>query len=181
VSGIPTTPPMPGTEDSARLERQLRERQMLGESLADTVRRALEAGAVGQRARADLERALRRWDGTPEPADAEPIKAPGVRYMLAEEFREAGYFQEVNRRLLHPLGLALEVRIDAGGRIVGLGGIWDCRDDPEGINYQLDPEHAETAERRATFVDKEWASRREAREAALGYWIQPIEDVARER
>ncbi len=29
-----------------------------------------------------------------------------------KEFREFGYLQEVNRRFLHPLGLALEVVID---------------------------------------------------------------------
>jgi hypothetical protein len=34
---------------------------------------------------------------------------PGQPQMNVGEFRQAGYLQEVNRRLLHPLGLALEV------------------------------------------------------------------------
>ena len=30
------------------------------------------------------------------------------KYMPIKEFRERGYLQELNRRFLHPLGLALE-------------------------------------------------------------------------
>lgn len=51
-----------------------------------------------------------------------------------KEFREIGFLQEVNRRLLHPLGLALEVVIDADGT-ERLGGVWDYRDDPAGIVF----------------------------------------------
>jgi hypothetical protein len=80
-----------------------------------------------------------------------------VKRIDIAEFRERGYLQEVNRLMLHPLGLALEVVIDdckfcaASGRIDGgknhcehcdgrgkterLGGVWDYRDDPEGMLY----------------------------------------------
>ena len=51
-----------------------------------------------------------------------------------KEFKEEGYLQEANRRFFHPLGLALEVIIDKDGGVV-LGGIWDSRDDPEGILF----------------------------------------------
>jgi len=35
-------------------------------------------------------------------------------HMDIKEFKERGYLQEVNRKFLHPLGLALEVVIDDG-------------------------------------------------------------------
>jgi hypothetical protein len=84
-----------------------------------------------------------------------------VKRIDIAEFRERGYLQEVNRLMLHPLGLALEVVVDdckfcaASGRIDGgknhcehcdgrgkterLGGVWDYRDDPEGMMYAGEP------------------------------------------
>lgn len=56
------------------------------------------------------------------------------RYMDVAEFRRLGYLQEVNRRLLHPLGLALEVAVGPDGTET-LGRIQDHRDDPEGAWY----------------------------------------------
>lgn len=81
------------------------------------------------------------------------------------EFRERGYLHELNRRFLHPLGLALEVLRDADGN-EQLGGIWDYRDDPEGINFH-DPDPDKIAA-----IDAEWARREPARVAALGYMVQ---------
>ena len=53
-----------------------------------------------------------------------------------KEFQERGYLQEANRLFFHPLGLALEVIIDGEDlSTVRLGGIWDSRDDPEGIVF----------------------------------------------
>ena len=52
-----------------------------------------------------------------------------------KEFRELGLLVELNRAFLHPLGLALEVDIDKDGN-EKLGGIWDYRDDPEGMTYE---------------------------------------------
>lgn len=90
-----------------------------------------------------------------------------IRYMDIKEFREEGYLQEVNRLFLHPLGLAMEIIIADDGSAV-LGGIWDSRDDPEGIAFgdrDLVPKASRIAEL--------WASRAPAREAALGWVIQP--------
>jgi hypothetical protein len=39
--------------------------------------------------------------------------------MNIKEFREFGYLQELNRKYLHPLGLALEVTIDEKGHEIG--------------------------------------------------------------
>jgi len=58
-----------------------------------------------------------------------------VKRIGIKEFRDAGYLQEVNRRFLHPLGLALEVIVDEEDGSEKLGGIWDSRDDPEGFVF----------------------------------------------
>lgn len=83
------------------------------------------------------------------------------------EFRRIGYLQELNRQFLHPLGLALEVAIDDDGT-ERLGGIWDYRDDPEGLRYgdgEIDPDKVRR-------VLNEWSRRAVERDDALGYMIQ---------
>lgn len=92
------------------------------------------------------------------------------RRMDIAEFREAGLLQEVNRRFFHPLGLALMVRRDSDGT-EWLSGIWDARDDPEGIRFTSDHDLA----RKAGSVDALWAAREAVRRAALGYMVQPAE------
>lgn len=57
-----------------------------------------------------------------------------VKKMGIAEFREQGFLQEANRQFFHPLGLALEVNIDDDGKET-LSGMWDYRDDPEGMLY----------------------------------------------
>jgi hypothetical protein len=54
-----------------------------------------------------------------------------IKRIDIKEFRSLGFLQEVNRKFFHPLGLALEVIIEADGT-EKIGGIWDYRDDPEG-------------------------------------------------
>lgn len=83
------------------------------------------------------------------------------------EFRSGGYLQEVNRRFLHPPGLALEiVREDDGSE--HLGGVWDYRDDPEGMEFG-GVDLAPYAEK----IDGEWEAKRATREPALGFMVQP--------
>lgn len=123
---------------------------------------------------------------------------PPVKRMNVREFRERGYLQELNRRFLHPLGLALEVVIercgcddgeieegpagatwtaicptcDGTGKRERLGGVWDYRVDPEGIFYaDVDPEDLAG---KFAYIENEIAARRRARVTALGYWIQPV-------
>lgn len=96
-----------------------------------------------------------------------------VKRIDIKELREFGYLHELNRLFLHPLGLALEVVVEEDGT-ERLGGVWDYRDDPEGMAFADDTLDAEKARR----VALEEAQRRPAREAALGYWQQPLpEDV----
>lgn len=78
-------------------------------------------------------------------ADAKEIKRIDIK-----EFREQGFLQEANRLFFHPLGLALEiVQEDDGSEC--LGGVWDYRNDPEGMlfgNKSMNkPEFKEKAQR----------------------------------
>jgi hypothetical protein len=88
----------------------------------------------------------------------------------AKEFREQGYLQELNRCFLHPLGLALEVTVE-NGEIVGFGGVWDYRDDPEGIVFgegAIDPD-------KASRVTSELTEKAVTRMQKLGYVYQPVQ------
>ena len=87
-------------------------------------------------------------------------------------FMQEGYLQELNRRFLHPLGLALAVSIDDDGT-VQLDSILDFRFDPEGCVFGpgvIDPGKADRIEG----LERD---RKQAREAALGYWVQPTGDM----
>ena len=61
--------------------------------------------------------------------------ATEVKRMDIKDFRKFGFLQEANRLFFHPIGLALEVIVDDETEEERLGGIWDYRDDPEGILY----------------------------------------------
>lgn len=100
-----------------------------------------------------------------------------IKYIDIEEFVDKGYLQEANRRFFHPFGLALEVRFE-GSQMV-LGGIWDYRDDPEGIHYDLknsSEERIKTFNVRNWMLEKELDKKREKRKETLGFDIEPIPD-----
>jgi hypothetical protein len=87
------------------------------------------------------------------------------KYVDIKEFQEAGWVHEINRLFLHPVGMALEVKVDDAG-VYSLNGIWDERDDPEGIQYQ---------EVNQDKVKKVWdtlCERHPKRQEKLGYVIQ---------
>lgn len=99
-----------------------------------------------------------------------------VKYMDIKEFRKKGYLQELNRRFLHPLGLAMEVLIDDDGNET-LGGVWDYRDDKEGIIYNLDILDIDRVikfKERKEFIDLEIEKYKKNRIDILGYEIEPI-------
>lgn len=97
------------------------------------------------------------------------MKGDDVKRMDVKEFREFGYLQELNRQFLHPMGLALEVVQEEDGS-ERLGGVWDYRDDPDGIHYGEDM----ISEEKALRVIREARDRLNPRVEALGYWIQPL-------
>lgn len=53
--------------------------------------------------------------------------------LTAEEFKNEGFLQEVNRQFFHPLGLALALDVDKSSPTGVLQiEVWDERGDPEG-------------------------------------------------
>jgi hypothetical protein len=94
-----------------------------------------------------------------------------------KEFRELGYLQELNRRFLHPLGLALEIIRDSNGT-ESLGGIWDYRNQNEGIYYdykESDLDRINNSLQKKSFIDDEIEKRFKIRKEILGFDIEPIQ------
>lgn len=54
----------------------------------------------------------------------------GTKYLSANEIQELGVLLEINRRLLHPVGLTAEIGPNGTIRVE------DYRDDPEGVRYK---------------------------------------------
>lgn len=94
-----------------------------------------------------------------------------IKRMDIKEFREMGLLAELNREFLHPLGLALEVAIEDDGT-ERLGGIWDCRDDPEGILYSRDHFPTEKCKNAQKFIKEKHSQRYEV----LGFINQSIDN-----
>lgn len=92
-----------------------------------------------------------------------------TEFLDISEFRRLGYLQEVNRQFLHPLGLALEVVVEEDGT-ERLGGIWDYRDDPEGIFFGEDI----IDRARTRYVADEFHRIGVERQTRLGFAIQPV-------
>jgi hypothetical protein len=61
-----------------------------------------------------------------------------IKRMDIKEFRAKGFLQEANRQFFHPLGLALEVIINDETGEESLGGMWDYRNDDEGMFFSSD-------------------------------------------
>jgi len=93
-----------------------------------------------------------------------------IRRMPVSEFVTLGYLQELNRRFLHPLGLALEVEIEEDGD-VRFGGVWDYRDDPEGMAFS---DFSADDVARGDRISNELKDAEEMRKALLGWFIQPL-------
>lgn len=100
-----------------------------------------------------------------------------IKRIDIKEFREKGYLQELNRRFLHPLGLALEISVDDDGS-EKLGGIWDYREDNEGIYYDISNADLERKTRfndKKLYIDSEFENRCKNRKEILGFDIEPLD------
>jgi hypothetical protein len=71
--------------------------------------------------------------------------------------------------------LALEVNVDESGKAISLGGVWDYRDDPEGVCFG--DLSSSDAIRKARNVLSKQECLRESRRTLLGYEIQPIPET----
>ncbi len=96
-----------------------------------------------------------------------------IKRIDIKEFWELGFIQEINRRLLHPCGLALEVIIDTDTGEAKLGGVWDYRDDPEGMAFADDVISAS----KCLTVSKMLQEKSQVRLDVLNYIIQPVPEV----
>lgn len=97
-----------------------------------------------------------------------------IKYMDIGEFIDSGYLQEANRQFFHPLGLALVVACDEDDPDRWwLYGVWDNRDDPEGIVFADNTLSASKAD----FVQAQLEGREESRLEAVGYVVQPVPDI----
>lgn len=110
-----------------------------------------------------------------QPTDEEGVTQV-VKKMDIREFRELGFLHEINRLILHPAGMALEVHIDPATGAESLGGVWDCRDDTEGVAYGENYISPAKAEAVALMIE----ARGPARHAELGYVIQPVAPTVRQ-
>lgn len=103
--------------------------------------------------------------------------ANNIKRMEIKEFREKGYLQELNRRFLHPLGLALGVMINDDNTEC-LGRVWDFREDDEDICFDIANSDAERKDRfvkKKLFIDTELSNRTETRRKKLGFDIEPLD------
>ena len=95
-----------------------------------------------------------------------------MKQMSIKKFCEEGYLQEVNRRILHPLGLALQVVTDESGNET-LYGVWDARDDPEGIIFDGFIAGEKSFKENIEAIDSELDAKRKVREKLFGFYLQP--------
>jgi len=98
-----------------------------------------------------------------------------IRYLPLDEFVEQGYLQEANRQFFHPLGLALEIQFE-NGHAMSISGIWDYRDDPEGVAFYEAGLATDEALRKAANIAKCLAAKSQIRQEILGYVVQPLKD-----
>jgi hypothetical protein len=94
-----------------------------------------------------------------------------IKRIDIKEFREKGYLQEINRQFLHPLGLALEIIFDEDG-VEHLGGIWDYREDPEGIYFSEEIVKLDRFSDSIEFIENEKKKRENERIKKFGSVIQ---------
>lgn len=91
------------------------------------------------------------------------------KYIDIKEFVSEGFLQEANRQFFHPLGLALEVMVDDDGNYF-ISGVWDHRDDPEGIIFSTDIDT-----NKAYNVSFEHSKHVREREELMGWAVQPLD------
>lgn len=96
---------------------------------------------------------------------------PFRKYVSAADFLfESGLFFEINRRILHPLGLSLELKTVNGElRINKL--MLDLRDSPAGVIYS-EAELKEHEKRIIDFMNAFGIEKMQERQNLLGYIVQ---------
>lgn len=97
------------------------------------------------------------------------------KFVTTKELLDWGLLFEINRRVLHPLGLALEAEVTEDGNVSFTNRVWNARRDPEGIIFV--DKAFEHGKAKFDAMMEEWGEDRlRARKEALGYLIQGEED-----
>lgn len=94
-----------------------------------------------------------------------------LKTVTPKELLDWGLIFEINRSVLHPLGLAIAVEMTEKGEVFFSNGVWDSRDDPEGIIFAKDAFERGDAKYQ-NFMDKFGTARCEERTKVLGYTVQ---------
>jgi len=88
---------------------------------------------------------------------------------------DSGLLFRINQQVLHPLGLALEMKFDDDGKGIGFG-IWEGRDDPEG--WIFSPDTFKDGQRKfEKYMAEHGDAALESRLKALGFWVQCCPDM----
>ena len=85
---------------------------------------------------------------------------------------DSGLLYSINLTLLHPLGMAMEIKFNDDGT-KEFGGIWDYRDDPEGLLFE-DDTMEEGMEKFSKFMDEFGNQKLQERQDKLGFIIQDM-------
>lgn len=102
-----------------------------------------------------------------------------TRYITTRELSELGLLIEINRQILHPLGLALEVALipadpaDHGQAVPAQAvlRVQDHRDDPEGVYYgALEPADFDHVRAGQALLE----AKAPERKRRLGFVVQPL-------
>ena len=108
-----------------------------------------------------------------EPNPVPRSAAPDLTLLNAEAaalLHRSGLLFEINRAVLHPLGLALAIWESDDGAIAGFAGLIDHRDDPEGMIFSEETLRSGLERLRAFGVE---AIRAEG-ERRLGFVVQAL-------
>jgi hypothetical protein len=89
---------------------------------------------------------------------------------------DTGLLFEINRKILHPLGLALAVILGEDSKTVEFS-VWDLRTDPEGIIFSKES-FEQGIEKLAKYMEERGSNAIDARRKSLGYVVQLHETEA---
>lgn len=107
------------------------------------------------------------------------VKNPKKIENAAKFLRETGLLFKINREVLHPLGMAMQVEIEANGDEYLSNKLWDCREDPEGIIFGPDNFMSGASKLDQFYVDYGNEKLRQ-RFNTLGFVMQDINNTASE-
>lgn len=96
-------------------------------------------------------------------------RIPAAKFLV-----DNGLLFEINRTILHPLGLALEVISEEDGSM-RIENLWDYRDDPEGMLYTPET-FVDGKAKLDKFLDEFGGAKFRERQGVLGFLIQERPD-----